>query len=194
MNAHQATDEFITKAVGVVLLLACIPMWWWDMHWPGWLVDIINPVLVTTVAYGLARWKRSRLAWGMFWVLVAIYAVSLVLWVVGGLGLADTSAPAEFGGLVLISIMVCLVQMPRLHPAAAAKVSHVVHHHVLHGADGRAVEVGQYGTGLPSGVDMTQVPDGHPDAIPGKVVRAIESPQIRVGALLARLKQARERN
>ena len=193
MTASQAHDRFVTKAVGVVLIAACIPMWWWDTHWPGWLVDIINPVLVTTVAYALARWKRSRLAWGMFWVLAGLYAVSVVLWVTGGLGLADTSAAAEAAGLVLISLVVCLVRIPRVHPPAAPKVSHVVHHHVLHGPDGRAVEVepGRYGEVGSYGSVPAEVDSSEWAAVGNSVPKAIESGVARLGQLAGQLQKVR---
>jgi hypothetical protein len=175
-NQQQRHDDFATRVVGVALIAAIVPMWWWDYHLTPWLVDIINPVLVTTVAYGLARWKRSKLAWGMFWLLLAIYAVSMTLWVVSGLGLADTSSIDTLGGLALMGIVWALWRMPRWHPAAPPKVEHVIHYHVLHGPGMAEVDVTQ----MPG----TELPEARPRAVPGRVLAAIEAPRIRPADVL----------
>ena len=193
MNANQRTDEIVTKAVGVALIAACIPMWWWDYHWPSWLVDIINPVLVTTTAYLLARWKRSRGAWGAFWLLVGIYIVALTLWAVSGLGLADTSGPGAVAGLALIGLIVCLLRLPRWHPPEAPKVEHVWHHHVLHHPDGRAVEVGQDGTVQPVELDAAAWPAAVRRRPPIALENLVNRPGLLDHGLAARLREVRRR-
>lgn len=171
---NKTAQTLIWWAAWLYATTAASFLLWADSNLPTFGVWAVNRVVILGTAYGLARWKRTRLAWGMFWVLAGFETVGTVVDFFTGFRFDAKDSPtgvlASCVGLTVLGLLYVLYKLPRFRPAKAADVSHVVHHHVLHGP----------GSSLPPGVDVTQVPVAaqYPDAVPGVVERpAIEAPK-----------------
>ena len=174
MTPAEQHDRIVNSTVGWLLAFACIPMWWWDYHFPSWVVAILNPALIIGITWGFSRWKRSAFSRALFWVVLVIYAASFAVQVCTAFsGWEVASGFFTTGGAILLTLVWVLWRLPRLRPAEP-NVSHVVHHHVVHAP----------GAILPPGADVLpgMVPQVARPAIPARVLRAIEAPKAHAGA------------
>ena len=137
--SRKPHDELVTWLVIAALAVGAAVMWWWDNHLPGAVVAVLNPAVILVPSWLMARWKRAWYAWLAFWVLAGLYAVSAVVWLTAGWD--PGSGLAAAGGAAVLGVFAALIKMPRRQPPAVPETRHVVHHHVLHGPRGQAVEL-----------------------------------------------------
>jgi hypothetical protein len=146
---------FGTLVVSALLSIA-------DLHMPYILGWLLNTTVILGVSYVMARWKRAWYAWLAFWGLAATCLLCAILkaatpWLDG-----SWSSGTQAMAWLLVGCWYWLLRAPRKHPPKLADVTHIVHHHVLHHPDGRAVEVGQSGPArhgtVPAELDVTAWP------------------------------------
>lgn len=154
-----------------------------DLHMPFVLGWLLNSSVILGVSYFMARWKRAWYAWACFYGLVAVCLLNGLLkaatpWLDG-----SWSAGTQTLAWLLVGCWYWLVRAPRKQLPKAPDVSHVVHHHVIHGP----------GPTLPPGIDVTQLPGvvhqvgtDEPIELPGRLPRAIEQAAVRPEAFIGR--------
>lgn len=154
------------------------PAWWGiipaglllifaDAHLPvmaGW---ALNTLAILSGAYVITARKRVWYAWAAFWGLAAICALEGILNLFTSVLSSPVSAATQVCAWVFLLIWYCLLRIPRRQPPAPPQVSHVVHHHVIHGSVPRPGKAaGQFITDL------------MPDSVPGTVEGTSTRPAI----------------
>src|SRR5208282_1381611 len=115
-------------------------MCWLSAKVPYIVAWLFNSAVTIGVSYAMARWKRVWYAWLSFWVIVAVCLTNGILKAATSLLDHPWSGASWIVAWVLVGSWYWLVRIPRLHPPKVPDVTHIVHHHVLHGPDGQAVE------------------------------------------------------
>ena len=181
-----ATERLIGWTVLAGVTAATMILWWVDYHAPAIVVWFANRVAVLGSAYGMAWWKRAWYAWAVFWVLAAMQFAGFILDLLDGFARDSVNSPVStfsaMAGLFVLGLLYLLGRLPRRRAAASAQaaVSHVVHHHVLHGLDGQAEQ-------LPESVWTASVIDGTaPREVPVAAPKAIEAYAARASAFIGR--------
>lgn len=172
MSRHQSDhDRIVSSGAWAGAFLFTVAMLWVSVKLPFALAWLINSAVVIGTSYLMARWKRAWYAWLCFWIIVGVCAANGLLKAATPWLDHPWSSASWIVAWVVVWSWYWLVRIPRRHPPAPPQVSHVVHHHVVHGVQG---------VQLPAGVDVTAVPGV---VIPGEVEagrrREIEAPKVR---------------
>lgn len=117
----------------------CLALVVMELHVPVVVAWLVNTVAVLGVAAVVCRYKRSRAVWACFAVLAAGCALDPVLELAG---LMNGFSSVVLWAFVLTETAAWywLFRFPRVRPAAVPQSSHVIVHHVMHGALGQAGE------------------------------------------------------
>jgi len=202
MAENQSDHERVASSGAWFGALAVsLAMVWVAAKVPYFVAWLLNSSITIGVSYVMARWKRAWYAWLCLWLIVAVSLANGIL--KAATPLLDN--PWSSANWVLSWLIgwswYWLVRIPRLHPPKLPDVTHIIHHHVIHGPDGQAVEVGQYSTSLPGTLPVELDSAGRPAVGRQRQPLALENLAVRPGAfigrrgeLLARLKQVKGRN
>lgn len=141
-----STGALVASAAGMGVLVIA------DTRLPYLGAWALNTTVILGVSWGIAKYKRNRAAWGCFAGLAAVCAMDPFLALAGLMGVASPVCLAVI--VAAVSVWYWLLRFGKVRPPAAPEVQHVVHHHVVHGAQSPAVPV-----------------QAAPVTVPGSVVR-----------------------
>jgi hypothetical protein len=129
-NSDKMGAPLLGSLIGSIALAAV------EQHVPGPVAWLVNTVVILGVAALVCRYKRSSAVWACFWTLTAICVIDPVLGLAGLLG--SFSSPVLWVVVLAeVGAWYWLFRFPRVRPAAVPQTSHVIVHHVMHGALGQ---------------------------------------------------------
>lgn len=197
MSEYQKDDHgrVVTSGAWTGLGLGVAALGILNGHMPHVCGFLLDWAAILAVCYFMARHKRAWYAWAAFWGMAAL-CVAGGIFQLAGLMTSQWSEGSWAIGCAMVFVWYWLVRIPRLHPPKLPDVTHIVHHHVMHGPDGRAIDLGPYG--LPGATVPVELDQAGRPAVGQRQPLALENLAVRPGAfigrrgeLLARLKQAK---